>query len=268
MGQELRGMILTPSTRINTLKSLTFTSSGLFQVPPDVYSITVDGCSGGSGGGGGYNGSGGGGGGGGCCSIPYSNVLLPVVPGEILTITIGALGTGGAVGNIGVVGGISKIVGQFGTFFMRPGSSGNPGLVGAGGSAGTFPNASAGAYNPSYSGLGGYPSDRWREYGLTTGKSGGAVNVNGTNSQVFSYNGNGYLIGGGTGNATGGGGGIGGQHIYCGDCFGGFGGAGGVAGENATGYGGGGGGGGGNAAGGNGSPGFIRIYYSSMNTLS
>jgi len=61
-----------------------------------------------------------------------------------------------------------------------------------------------------------------------------------------------------------GGGGSGGNSLYG---TGGAGGNGGVAGADATGYGAGGGGGGGNAPGGNGAPGFIRIYCFSATTI-
>lgn len=83
--------------RINT-----FSGSGSFTVPRGVSNLLVTGCGGGGGGCGGhsdagatgadfYQGSGGGGGG-----AIASSVLVPVVPGNVLTVTIGAGGAGSA----------------------------------------------------------------------------------------------------------------------------------------------------------------------------
>ena len=87
---------------INTLKKLIethgvqeFTANGTFVVPAGVHKIWVTACGGGGGGGGGYrdnNGSGGQGGGGGAC---IHRKAYAVVPGQSISITLGAAGTAG-----------------------------------------------------------------------------------------------------------------------------------------------------------------------------
>ena len=73
--------------------SQTFTSSGSFTVPLDVYSLTItmSGASGGGGGGATGNGQTGG--------TAYRDIrTITVTPGETLTITVGAGGQGGRSG--------------------------------------------------------------------------------------------------------------------------------------------------------------------------
>lgn len=85
-----------------------FPGSGTWVVPARCYSIDVFGVgagSGGAGGGGGYSGGTGSGGGGfGGFGGARAFVRLPVIPGETITVTVGAGGTGGAGGAAGSPG--------------------------------------------------------------------------------------------------------------------------------------------------------------------
>lgn len=83
-----------------------YTSSGSLVVPTGVTRISVLGCGGGGGGGGaggGSSGTGGSGGGGGS-GAPVDLVSFTVVPGDTLTVTIGAGGAGGTAGIAGTKG--------------------------------------------------------------------------------------------------------------------------------------------------------------------
>lgn len=247
---------------------LTTVGPGSWPVPPNVYSIIMDGS--GGGGGGGAGSSLGGGGGGGGSAEWTSQIMLPVVPGEILTYAIGA---GGAPG---INGGVTNLTGSlFGTLILLHGLSG----VSAAGTNGANAGANWGGYVGSPAGGAGagansarsavetattipvcYASNAIRS--CVTAAPGGAKTFNGGATQgKFHGESN---IAGGIGNANGGGGGNGGEGPF------GFAGQGGNAqnpGGNATGYGAGGGGGGGdtltpaNQLGGSGSPGFLRFYY-------
>ena len=76
--------LLSSTVKQNSHQSVFFTSSSTFTVPPSVYAITVTMC---GGGGGAANVAGGGGSGGWVEKYP-----LAVIPGETLTITVGAGG--------------------------------------------------------------------------------------------------------------------------------------------------------------------------------
>lgn len=269
-------MILTPARHVSPIyKTQLFTASGIFRVPPDVSVIYIDGCGAGVGGGGGYNGSGGGGGAGGCSGTHVLWLPLPVIPSEILTLTIPAGGVAGTVGGAGGAAGQSIIAGDQGSHLHIPGGYGTStaGTSTTGGNGlgfGSSMNAvaifsqsvnstAAGLYSPAVHGSG-------SEFLYQSGGNGGNSSTAG--SALYSPN-HGFLAStliyraGAAATGTDGGGGHGGMGLWG---LGGAGGAGGVAGGNATGYGAGGGGGGGNAAGGAGSPGFIRIYYQSQYT--
>lgn len=86
-----------------TLKSVIFDSTQSYEIPANVYAVKIIGCGGGGGGGftvsGGSSGIGGGGGAG----APVHELFLPVVPGQIFNITIGAGGAAGANGNISII---------------------------------------------------------------------------------------------------------------------------------------------------------------------
>ena len=241
--------------------------------PQDVGLLYVDGCAGGSGGAGGNSTPGGGGGGGGA-GLSGTGIALPIVPGETLTIVIGAAGLGGVPDAVGGSGGYTEIAGSRMT--LRFAFSPNLATAGAavnGGHGGRCTNgvlalggAGAGANAGIQSTIGNW-SIVYTSLNLHyNGSAGGALNFN----AGYGYDGsniglpNSITILGGTGGASGGGGGIGGSHRYGAP---GVGGSNGAAGTNATGYGAGGGGGSGNAAGGNGSPGFLRLYYLSSYTI-
>lgn len=253
------------------IKTKLFTSSGTFVIPSDVSVVWLDCCSGGAGGGGGDP-TPGGGGGGGSASLTVFQVPVAVTPGETLTITIGAAGTGGAVGANGGLGGLTTVAGGFGVFRVslsqhtggRKGENPNGGDSGSLGFNMSSATGGAGGGGASIiSGLGGaslaahmISADNIRERS-SCGSAGGALNFNSGFSVGFANIGDNYPYSVGTGNSSGGGGGIGGSCRYG---RGGAGGSNGAAGSNATGYGAGGGGGSGNSAGGNGSPGFLRFY--------
>jgi hypothetical protein len=69
------------------IRSAVYTSNGTFYVPTGIYQITIKVWSGGGGGGRASNGGGGGGGG-------YTQVTIPVIPGEPIGIYIGSSGIG------------------------------------------------------------------------------------------------------------------------------------------------------------------------------
>lgn len=261
-------------------QSRLFTTSGTWTVPADVGLILVDGSSPGGGGGGGDPTPGGGGGGGGpgenCRYFP-----IAVIPNETLTVVITTPGVGGSPGSNGTSPGgpvtISTSAGvifrllvdpsQFGSKGLNPngGASGAvAGTVGTGviaGGAGDGANnfstvyGSGSSSTQAWGSLSCYMSGRLYPAGV-----GGALNFNSglVNNTI------GGASGIATGNASGGGGGAGGSTQFG---VGGAGGSNGAAGSNATGYGAGGGGGSGNAKGGDGSPGFVRIYCFSATTI-
>lgn len=231
----------------------TFTANGSWTAPSNVSWVLVA-CWGGGGGGGsggcdhgaGGSGSGGGGGGG---SVP-NYVLVPVTPGSVYSITVGAGGAGGAaVGGSGVDGNNGSTGGASSFGSLVYGLGGNPGIKGyrmtsTGGAGATNTSSRAGTW-------------------MSRGGAGGDVAVNNAvagESTLISTGGAAGALG--AGNAAGGGGGGGGY---------GTGGAGttGVSGGNAStggtgGYGAGGGGGGqGNAsgAGGTGGGGIVIVFY-------
>lgn len=268
-------------------QSKLFTSSGTWTVPADVGVIWIDCCGGGAGGGSGFaSETSGGGGGGGVSAQSYVQHHMPVTAGETLTLTVGAGGVGASVvaavassvTQTRIAGSISAVttdntggwVSYAGTATTGGSAAGYGtiavgGWTGAGGSnEATFISTNTVSnfgYTPRYAGN----NDAVWQSGGAGGGPGyeGGVSVCGPSMGI----GRAYIPGGAPTGSPGnglGGGGSGGNSLYG---RGGRGGAGGAAGENATGYGAGGGGGGGNAPGGNGSPGFIRIYCLSSYTL-
>ena len=103
-------------------------------VPPGIHSITVNLTGGGGGGGGSTQIGAGDAGGGGGSSGTHDNVVLPVVPGEILTIKVGGAGAGAAlVGDTsqapdGSTGASSTITGSLGSFTASGGAGGKGGF--------------------------------------------------------------------------------------------------------------------------------------------
>lgn len=269
------------SERPKYWQSKLFTASGTWTVPVDVGCIWVDACAGGSGGSGGHNDTTGYGG---CGGLPGQGVLyhpLPVVPGDLLTLTVGAGGAAGAAGANSIVGGVTSIIPTtsqpsnalrldcFGYAIKGTESSG--GTSNMNGSGGIFSSTKMYPRTNVDSAIG-YTTSLATSVSAITGGIGGAPNTDGGYSGTFgasliqtSVSAHiGLYVPGGIATANLGGGGSGGHSPWG---MGGAGGTGGVAGANATGYGAGGGGGGGNAAGGNGSPGFIRIYALSSFTI-
>lgn len=222
------------------LQSQLFTSSGTFTPAATVSGVYLTMQA--PGGGGSTRGSNLGGYGGGsgeyCIDFPEN-----VTPGVGVTVTIGAVGTGGASGgNAGTTGGTVS----FGTRLVYGGKGGGTAAVGTGGGvAGASSSGNVGAMeSPVHYGgsAGGSP-------GSTTGNSG------------TSGGGSGGQLTGGPAGTAGGGNGCGGGGAATPWSPGGTGGNGGSAGSTASGYGGGGGGGGGIGAGGNGAGGFVLVVW-------
>jgi hypothetical protein len=247
------------------LKTKLFEASGTFVVPADVSMMWVDGCAGGSGGGGGNSTPGGGGGGGGA-GIGVAQMPVAVVPGETLTVTVGANGAGGAPDSNGVAGGTSSLYrGAAAIIVMDNSLAGKAGANPNGGNGGQYgfdAEVAGGA------GMGGAvrPNSLFvaanvpgvcagQYYKGTSGAAGGALSFTGGACYGGSPS-NSYGNAGAAGSALGGGGGSGGSCTYG---TGGAGGATGGAGSAGSGYGAGGGGGSGNAAGGAGAPGMVRL---------
>lgn len=119
-----RGMGALMDGRALGLRCLVFTSSGVFVVPPRVYTVYVTMCGGGGGGG---RGSGYYGGGGAQCWIKQP---VSVSPGDSITVTVGAGGTGktSSDGN-GTAGGTSS----FGSLLSAAGGASASGAAGGDG---------------------------------------------------------------------------------------------------------------------------------------
>lgn len=123
---------------INSTSPNTFT----WTVPPGIHSITVDMVGGGGGGGGGEEVGVGSAGGGGGSGGYYQNQIMPVVPGEVLTIRVGQGGAGapfvgrttGAPG--GQPGGTSLVSGEESTLTATGGGGGAGGSSSEGGGGG------------------------------------------------------------------------------------------------------------------------------------
>lgn len=283
------GTFQTPSIAGGSIQSQEFLASDTWVVPSGVTYIDIFGC-GGGGGGGGSGGNGGnlpsyngGGGGGGAGANVYQLQKISVVPGDTLTILIGAGGTAGAAGTAGSspayygssggIGGDSSISGTGVNIILLGGA------LGGGGAAGTAANqgraggdsrvwqAVGGSGNPgtSSSGGGGGGGASYKNGGDTSAGfngAGGSGNVAGV--------GNGFAGGatiwapttstGGTTRGGGGGGnsigkgGNGGNSLTVGESA-----------ANNTGAGGGGGGGrlqlGNGVNGGSGGSGYIKIFW-------
>jgi hypothetical protein len=147
----------------------TFTSSGLFFVPPGVTTVTVELV--GAGGDGGGNGGGGGGGGG------YASGTYSVTPGDSMLVNVGIGGGGPNVGSTGIAAlSIFAFGGDNGTSVSNPNLGG--GGVGGNASGGNIANNSGGT------GGGGY----WTYFGGGGGGAAGSMGngQNGGNTIVWS----------------------------------------------------------------------------------
>jgi hypothetical protein len=165
--------------------SQTFTASGTFTVPAGVDKILVYIASGAGGGGGGRNGDGttthafgtvGGGGGGSDYEVP---ILVPVSPGQNISVTVGAGGAGGVASSAanGGAGGISSFGSYTSVNNTASGgqvSAGNSGASGGGGSGSGYLGGS-----PGTSGIGRSGGYAYVAYpSATTGCAGGIGTAN------------------------------------------------------------------------------------------
>lgn len=189
--------------------SQTFNSSGNFNVPAGVTSITVELWGAGAGGASGSNAAGGGGGG------AYTRAILSVTPGSTIPVTVG---TGGTTGNAGQSSSIMSVIANGGSAGSgRTGGSGGAASAisapvtasFAGGNGGNARNSSGGGNNEAGGGGGG---------SATTSAAGGNGNNGGNNTTAVTAGGSGTGNGGNgaaadgdpiatIGNAPGGGGG-------------------------------------------------------------
>ena len=274
--------------------------SWTWHTPDGCLSGYVDGCGGGGGGGGGSSSTteaAGGGGGGSAMSV--TNFPIYWAKSAILTISLGAAGTGGAVATAGTSGGDTTITGLLSNTMLALPFAGAAGEFRiAGGIRGFYASTTS-----SSGGGGGGAANGQISYSLangTTAQTNGATALNGNHSNEYVQglfggtiyalsgagggnattsvttaggNGGGYVAGfiassgiiptvqsgGQNGTASWGGGGLGGASLFG---MPGVGATGlGVAPANATGFGAGGTGGNGQAAGSNGSIGYLKITY-------
>lgn len=216
----------------------TITTSGTFTVPPNVNIVILEVV--GAGGSGGGNGTGGGGGGG------YAMGAYPVIPGQVLNITIGQPGQNPSVGTTSVDNLISATGGANGVSVSNPN-------VGGGGAGGVGQNGNVANFTGGDGG-GGY----WTYFGGGGGGAAGANGNGGIGGNTIPWSGICQTPGGAAGISGGAPGGDGGKgagftDINCNvtDPAG-----------NGLNYGGGGGGGNGNGGGpGSGAPGVCVITY-------
>ena len=245
----------------------TTTGTTTWMVPPGVTEVSYLVVAGG--GGGGYDGGGGGGGG-----AFRSGSNYTVVPGTILTVTVGAGGTGGVSGSVlGGNGGASVFDTITASYGAGGGGSGNStgvsAVAGATGGSGGGARGNTGASGGT-GGSAGNAGGATVGCGAGGGGGAGTAGTNGSSSAPQGTGGNGLTssIAGASTYYAGGGGGA---NPGCGDASvgaGGLGGGGsavaaspGNAGTNGLGGGGGGGGGVGTRAGGAGGSGIVVISY-------
>lgn len=250
-----------------------FTTSGTWTVPAGVNLIWVDMVGGGGGGGGGHaSATTGGGGGGGPSGVWFRWYPCVVVPGETLSVTIGAGGAGGSVGVSGGSGGDTVLSG--GTDRLATHTSGF-GFAGSATNGGASASAGHGNTGPTGGGIAGtvvsmssiapyaprYAGDVFNIQ-QRGGSGGGPGYAGGESSFGMTMTASSVYKAGGTASGSAGtgmgGGGAGSCSLWG---IGGNAGNAGSAGGSASGYGAGGGGGGCNAAGGAGTPGLLRIYW-------
>lgn len=242
-----------PLARTGQTKSTLFTATGTFLVPIGVTEVYIEACGGGGGGGGSLDQGGststmGSGGGGGASYVGY----MPVAGGSVLSITVGAAGSGGTSGSttayFGDDGG-DTFVTQDG--INRISCSGGTGGKGIGYS--TSFGAGAG---------GGGPTEQEHFAGMFTGGGNGGIGCWTNNTTLYGAPGYGEGVGGCRGGKNGTYAGGGGASLF------GRGGDGkhAATGEAGQGYGGGGGGSSTSGAsqssnGGAGSAGFVRLTW-------
>ena len=168
------------STAGGTTTQVVFSASTTWAVPAGVTKVTVEAWGGGGGGGGssfpGYWGHGGGGGG-------YGKEIATVTPGNVLTITIGAGGTGrGAVSTDGANGGTSSVTGM-----VSPASITATGGVGGKGNGYTSSSLAFGGGGTSTASFNIFGGRGNRIYGVVTSE--GGVGANSGAGGASTYNG-------------------------------------------------------------------------------
>ncbi len=183
--------IATGSKSYSQTGSQVFTSSGVFTVPADVTTITIELV--GAGGEGGINGGGGGGGGG------YASGVYYVVPLTDYTVTVGTAGGGASGGTTSVGDLISATGGENGTWVPNPNLGG--GGTGGMGLNGTIANRTGGI------GGGGY----WTYFGGGGGGAAGSVSDGFAGGNTITWTGNCVTPGGAKGLCGGVPGGAGGK---------------------------------------------------------
>lgn len=195
-----------------------FTSAGTFKVPYGVNTIYISGCAGGAGGGGGGGavntpGTGAGGAGGGAGQAVFRQPFA-VSPGQTISITIGAAGSGGSQGTPSVSGGpgtagSNTVVGSLLTLIGGSASAGGVsftsnvptgGMPGQGYPSGSYGNDGAAGFNGGV-GNGGAGASCTYGGGGGSGRA-GSTGANGFPAYGFGAGGGGG--GGGYGTNTGG----------------------------------------------------------------
>jgi polygalacturonase len=199
-----------------TITTLTTSSTSPWTVPPGVTSVQVQLWGGGGGGGGqlftssGSGGAGGGGGGG------YTTATITVTPGNTISFTVGAGGTGGEGKNPGPSNGGNGGNSTFGSVTAANGGTGggeatvpgSGGIAGPGGLGGTYNSGSGAAGSGNHSGGGGGSAGTATNGNSASGTTGGAAVTGG------GAGGNGLTAkGGGAAGSVPGGGGSGGMEI-------------------------------------------------------
>ena len=168
--------------------STVFTGDGTFFVPANVYEITIKVWAGGGKGGNSVNGNGGGGGGGG----GYSEITVPVTPGEPLGVFVGRGGTSSSPngGNSWVTRDSNLPYNSGSILYAEGGTSGGIGTPGIGGYG-----------NVEYGEDG---EDNWGNSGQNGGDGGNGGNSNGTGGEGAETSSNNSTIGTSPGGGGGG----------------------------------------------------------------
>jgi hypothetical protein len=247
--------------------------SSSWTVPAGVKSVNVLVVGGGGGGGGSSDRTAGGGGAGGFRCVES----VPVTPGQVIPISVGAGGGGGSGGSAGGLGGTSS----FGTLVIASGGGGGGGNVGAAGSGGSGGGKFHGSASVAGNGIAGQGNgggtvsyDSGQAQGTFVASGGGGASTRGSDGTMFGGGNGGIgaqcLAVGSTSWYSGGGGGAA-QSVQNQNLPGGIGGIGG-GGNGGVGTGAGpgtaatpntGGGGGGGSTGGSGGSGIVIISFAS-----
>jgi len=269
----------------DSIKSATFLSSSVFQVPANVSLVMVTLCGGGGGGASGKSTAGGGGGGAGGMIV---NFPLPVVSGQQIAVLIGS-GGGGGPSNVSGLDGKHGGHTSFGSYLFASGGFGGTVIANSNGGASTpismLPTFSSygvggdpgtnGLNLPLFSASVWFDNTIYMYYALGGGGGGGSTGAwpSGRGGMVIINSVGGFYFTSSLNSINGKAGGTGGSGIFGGGGVGGndtslgFGGS--ITGSNATGFGAGGGGGSFQTStntsgpGGSGSMGFVTVTWES-----